>query len=449
MKRALRVFGLVLLIGGGACFHVCCAQTIPPGVGSRQSGAKLANKTSVLSTHMNTAVQTFALEGGEAGTQTSCDDLQDAESLAKFGAAKAVALRAVCSMDTHKYRAEQIADGIKFIDNHINDGDGYADAISGVANPNTDQPAEVIVKEAVNTEPHVDDPNCIAVYNSTTKQFDFKFRNVFPASNNPCGQAGVLAFFNVTKSATFGNTMQYLYNPKVGDSQVSSDLITATFPQGFQLVLSGTGTIPTDQSGTQPAQTTPAASAAQTTSDPVAIAVQKIESGGDFNTRFSFPILSTPPGTTAWSTYLQPSVGIVLGNTSSQSNSSGAQVVYSSSNQYVIVLPVESYFETTSITGDNSNGLSTATLFADVRYGGRVLSPSYAKTVGIPSRVFQLGQASAGVDVAGSFRLGFQYYFGGPRQAYTLATPGGQTSTVDSSIKGFHIVFSYSPKKTS
>jgi hypothetical protein len=378
------------------------------------------------------------------GTDTNCDDLEDTTSLAKWGPAKTIAFRAVCSMDTHRYTAAQIADGIKFIDNNINNGAGYADAINETSNADTNQPAEVIVKAAVNAQPHIDDVNCGAVYNSDTKQFDYHYPHFLPAGRTTCGQAAVLAFFNLTKTATFGNTVQYLYNTKVGSSQFSSDLITTVFPQGFQVVLAGTGTLPTGQSTAQGGSPP-----AQTSSDPVALAVQKIESGGDFNLRFSLPILSTPPGTTAWSTYFQPNVGFVLGNTSTQTNAAGAQVAYSDTNQYVISLPLESYFQTSSITGDNSNGISTATLFLDLRYGANMLSSQYQKAIGIPNRIFQLGEASAGINFASSFRIGFQYFFGGPNQVYVLANANGQTSTVKTSIRGFHLVFTYSPKKTS
>jgi hypothetical protein len=422
-------------------------------VASRQNGAKLANKKGLLSKpDVNDApasgVRALAADIGNPsgeGTDVNCaDDLNSQTSLAKWGTAKTIAFRVVCNMDTEKYTAAQIADGLKFIDNNINDGAGYADAINGANKADPNQPAEVLVKAALNVTPHVTNVNCNAVYNSDTKQFDYQASVFLPATRNPCGQAGVLAFFNVTKNATFGNTVSYLYNPKVGANQFSSDLITAVFPQGFQVVLAGTGTVPSGQSSS--GATTPPAS--QTTSDPVALAVQKIESGGDFNLRFSFPVLSTLPKSTVWSTYLQPSIGFVLGNTSTQSNTAGAQVQYSSSNQYVISLPFESYFATSSITGDNSNGLTTATLFADLRYGGNILSPEYQKTIGIPNRIFQLGQASAGINFAGSFRIGVQYFFGGPKQAYVLANASGQTTNVNTSIKGFHMVLTYSPKKT-
>jgi hypothetical protein len=453
MNRASNLFAVVLPFVLGVCSFTCSAQTIPPGVASRQNGAKLANKKGLLSKpDVNDApasgVRALAADIGNPsgeGTDVNCaDDLNSQTSLAKWGTAKTIAFRVVCNMDTEKYTAAQIADGLKFIDNNINDGAGYADAINGANKADPNQPAEVLVKAALNVTPHVTNVNCNAVYNSDTKQFDYQASVFLPATRNPCGQAGVLAFFNVTKNATFGNTVSYLYNPKVGANQFSSDLITAVFPQGFQVVLAGTGTVPSGQSSS--GATTPPAS--QTTSDPVALAVQKIESGGDFNLRFSFPVLSTLPKSTVWSTYLQPSIGFVLGNTSTQSNTAGAQVQYSSSNQYVISLPFESYFATSSITGDNSNGLTTATLFADLRYGGNILSPEYQKTIGIPNRIFQLGQASAGINFAGSFRIGVQYFFGGPKQAYVLANASGQTTNVNTSIKGFHMVLTYSPKKT-
>jgi len=446
MNRLDDLFAVALLVVGALCSYTCYAQTIPPGVGSRHYGAKLAMKNAVSNnTGESAEVSRLATLAMRAGAPPSCADLNTPAKLVTFGGAKVIALRVVCGMDTHKYTAAQIADGIAFIAADISDGSGYADAINGVNGADPNKPAEALVKAAINAQPHIDDVNCVAVYNSDTKQFDYQFGHFLPATRIRCGQAGVLAFFNLTKSATFGNTVQYLYNPKVGASQFGSDLVTAVFPQGFQVVLAGTGTVPTGQTP----QGTSSPPPAQTTSDPVALAVQKIEAGGDFNLRFSLPLLSTPPGATAWSTYLQPSVGFVLGSTTSQANGSGAQVTVSSSNQYVISLPFETYFETSSITGDNSNGLSTATLFADLRYGGNILSPQYQKTIGIPNRIFQLGQASAGINFAGSFRIGFQYFFGGPNQAYVLANASGQTTNVNTSIKGFHIVFTYSPKKTS
>jgi hypothetical protein len=451
MDRSRDLFAVASLVVFALCSFTCSAQTIPPGVGSRQNGAKLANKRGLLSKpDVNNApasgVRALAANRGDGeGTDVNCvDDLNSQTSLAKWGAAKTIAFRVVCNMDTEKYTAAQIADGLKFIDNNIDDGAGYADAINEANKADSNQPAEVLVKAALNVTPHVTNVNCNAVYNSDTKQFDYQASVFLPATRNPCGQAGVLAFFNVTKNATFGNTVSYLYNPNLGASQFSSDLVTAVFPQGFQVVLAGTGTVPTGQSSS--GTTTPPAS--QTASDPVALAVQKIESGGDFNLRFSLPVLSTLPKSTVWSTYLQPSVGFVLGNTSTQSNTAGAQVQYSSSNQYVISLPFESYFATSSITGDSTNGLTTATLFADLRYGANILSPEYQKTIGIPNRIFQLGQASAGINFAGSFRIGVQYFFGGPKQAYVLANASGQTTNVNTSIKGFHMVLTYSPKKT-
>jgi hypothetical protein len=459
MNRVGNVLAVILPFVLGVCSFTSSAQTIPPGVGARQYGAKLAKKSGLshdagMSKTVDDKVKQAVtsslglapedLAKVPSGNLLSCDDLKVLGKRSQYGAAKTIALRAVCSLSTSQYTLDQISDGLTFIGQNISDKDGYADAIKKTNSANPNEPAEVLVKAAMNATPHVSNVDCDAVYNSDTKQFDYQASTFLPATRNPCGQAGVLAFFNVTKNATFGNTVSYLYNPKVGANQFSSDLITAVFPEGFQVVLAGTGTVPTGQSSS--GTTSPPTS--QTTSDPVALAVQKIESGGDFNLRFSFPVLSTLPKSTVWSTYLQPSVGFVLGNTSTQSNSAGAQVQYSSSNQYVISLPFESYFATSSITGDNSNGLTTATLFADLRYGGNILSPEYQKTIGIPNRIFQLGQASAGINFAGSFRIGVQYFFGGPKQAYVLANASGQTTNVNTSIKGFHLVLTYSPKKT-
>ncbi len=58
----------------------------------------------------------------------------------KHGAAKTIAYRVVCSLDTEKYTSEEIADGLRFIDK-IDDGDGYADAIKKTNSPDSSHPA--------------------------------------------------------------------------------------------------------------------------------------------------------------------------------------------------------------------------------------------------------------------------------------------------------------------
>src|SRR5215469_14439969 len=199
MNRVSNVFAVVLPAALAVCSYICHAQTIPPGVGSRHSGAKLAQRRGVLNNpHVNYApkngVQALAFDGGSPeGTDTNCSDLNSVLSLKKWGPAKVIAFRVVCNMDTQKYTAAQIADGIKFIDNNINDGAGYADAMNGTNGADPNQPAEVLVKAAMNAQPHINKVNCIAVYNSDTKQFDYQPGHFLPTILNPCGQAGVLA----------------------------------------------------------------------------------------------------------------------------------------------------------------------------------------------------------------------------------------------------------------
>jgi hypothetical protein len=84
----------------------------------------------------------------------------------------------------------------------------------------------------------------------------------------------------------------------------------------------------------------------------------------------------------------------------------------------------------------------------DVRYGGEIISSDFQKMIGVPNRAFGLLQASAGVDFAGSLRVGMQY-FAGPSEIYTLTNSSGQTGTVNSSVKGFHVVLSFSPAQAS
>ena len=47
MNRLDDLFAVALLVVGALCSYTCYAQTIPPGVGSRHYGAKLAMKNAV------------------------------------------------------------------------------------------------------------------------------------------------------------------------------------------------------------------------------------------------------------------------------------------------------------------------------------------------------------------------------------------------------------------
>lgn len=437
------------------------SQTIPAGMGTHQadsrrlitaqptattsqSAAKIAKGAGKMALLVNVMPLAPTADGIPA-----CVDLEDPPLLQEYGVPKTVALRTLCSVGKDAYLADDFNDAFTLI-SKIDDGDGYADAIKDITDrkPDLTKPLIALINSAVNATPQVPSTDCVATYDPTTKQLDYQVLTFLPAARTKCGSDSVQQFFLVRKSATFGNTVQYLYNPNQGTNQYSSDLVTATFPQGFQVILAGTATTGTTQSTPQTGQTgstTPSTPAP----DPVATAVQKIEAGGDFNLRFSLPLLSTPPGNTAWMTYFQPALGFNLASTTGTTNqSTGAQTGISSTSQYLFYLPLESYFETSSLTGTTANGWSSANLYLDLRYGGEIVSRDFQKMIGVPNRVFALAQASAGVDFAGSFRVGMQYFYG-PSQVYTLTSSSGQTGTVSTSVKGFHVVLSYSPAKGS
>jgi hypothetical protein len=507
MKQVLRRTIWLHLIFFGF-LHVCISQTIPAGVGSRTANgqklireAKRKTSASAVETRSQAAsvgvhdidennvcrtietadaVKKYGaakqqairsaclkhsgtdLTGGAAKQDVdsaiasaqglSCNDLVDDSSssrLLTYGSAKTMALRSVCALKDSS-TTSALMDALVYIDS-IPDGANYQDAIAEVkANaPQKDKPLEQLVSDAINAKAQIPSTNCKAVYSSTNKQFYYQWQSFLPATRTNCGDDGVLSFFNVAKNATFGNTLQYLYDPNLGVNQYSSDLVTSTFPQGFQVILAGTATTGKTQVQSQNTSSTTSTPSTTSSPDPVATAVKKMEAGGDFNLRFSYPILSTPPGSTAWLTYFQPALGFTLSSTSGQTTSSGAQTAISSSSQYMFYLPVESYFSTSSIAGDSSNGLTSATLFVDLRAGQEIVSRDFQKSIGVQNRTFFLGQAAAGVVFEGSFRVGMQYFFG-PKQAYTLTdSSSGQTTNVNTSVKGFHVVFSYSPSKKS
>jgi len=379
----------------------------------------------------------------------SCGDVDGShnDTLTRYGVPKAVALRAVCGV-ANLYTASDLNAALSLVD-MINDGDGYSDAIVDLTNAKADitKPLLALVVSSVNAPVQIANNTCVAVFDGAKKQFNYNYKHFLPATRTNCGDDGVYQFFNLSSMTTYGNTVQYLFNPNLGTNQYSSDLLTATFPQGFQVILAGTATTGTTQSTPQASQTGTASSTTTATPDPVATVAQKIEAGGDFNLRFSLPLLRTPPGNTTWLTYLQPSIGFNLASTTSTTNAkTSAQSGISSTNQYLIYLPLESYFETSSITGTTSNGLTSATLYADLRAGGEILSNDYATSIGLKNRSFALVQAAAGIDFAGSIRVGMQYFWG-PSQSYTLTNSAGQTGSVTSGMKGFHVVLSYSTGK--
>jgi hypothetical protein len=244
-----------------------------------------------------------------------------------------------------------------------------------------------------------------------------------------CSPDGIIDFFKVSGAISIANTVQYLYNPKQSTNQIGADFLSATFPQGFQVVFSGTATAGSSQPSSTPPTTT--------STDSVDTAVSKLQQGGDFNVRFPFPILYHV--TSGYGVYMlsSPSIGFNVSGLS-------AQNTITESTEYNLNLPIEFYAQTASI--EQTNGVANALLYVDVKPAMELVSPAFATAIGLKSnRYFFLGQAAAGLELYNSVRVGFQYFFG-PSQVYQVPTTTG-TTTKTSKLSGIHLVISFSPSK--
>jgi len=83
---------------------------------------------------------------------------------------------------------------------------------------------------------------------SKTNEQSYDFNHWFPVSG--CSPDAVQNFFQVSGSLSIANTVHYLYSPNQSTNQSGTDLLTATFPLGFQAILSGTATA----GGSQPSR---------------------------------------------------------------------------------------------------------------------------------------------------------------------------------------------------
>jgi hypothetical protein len=274
----------------------------------------------------------------------------------------------------------------------------------------------------------------VATANATpqpcTKNTDgsYTFKPWFPVAG--CSADAITDFFKVSGAISIINTVHYLYSPNQSTNQISSDLLTATFPLGFQSIFSGTAT----QGSSQPSSTSPST----TSTDSVSTAVSKLEQGGDFNVRFPYPILYHV--TSSYGVYMlsSPSVGFMVSGLSGQNT-------ITESTQYNVNIPLEFYAQTASI--EQSQGSSNALIYLDVKPAAELVSPAFATAIGLKSnRYFFLGQAAAGLEFYNSVRVGFQYFFG-PGQVYQVPTTTG-TMTKTGKVGGLHLIISFSPSKS-
>ncbi len=247
-----------------------------------------------------------------------------------------------------------------------------------------------------------------------------------------CSNDAINDFFKVSGGLSVANTVGYLYNPNQSTNQISSDLFTATFSQGFQAILSGTAT----QGSSQPSSTSTSASS----TDSVSTAVSKLEQGGDFNIRFPYPILYHVTSNSGVYVLGSPNIGFMV-------NGSSGQNTITQSTQYNVNVPLEFYAETTSVQPQGSTQSGNVVMYLDVKPAVEIVSPAFASAIGLTSnRYFFLGQASAGLSFNKSMRVGFQYYFG-PSQVYQVPSTTG-TTTKTGKVGGVHLVVTFSPNKS-
>ena len=249
--------------------------------------------------------------------------------------------------------------------------------------------------------------------------------------------AATINFFTVAKQAVIANQVQYMFNAKQSTNQVTGDVFTGTFP-GFQAILSGTATA----GSSQPAPVAAGSSAGQQPmqTDSVATTVAKLQSGGDFNVRFPLPLARAIPEHQGFDLRFSPNVGFNV-------NGLTSTATVTESTQYAVNLPLEAYYELGSY--ENTGGVSDVQFYLDARYGGELISTALKTAIGVPDRIFQIGQASAGIVFMGNIRLGFQYFIG-PKQSYTVPNASGTgTAPVTGSMSGLHLVVSYNPSPKS
>jgi len=281
---------------------------------------------------------------------------------------------------------------------------------------------------------------CMANLGTDQKSSNFNYRWWLPAWGSGCTEVAIKNFFAVEKGATYVSTGRFLYNPNQTTSQVQSDLLTATFPMGFQAIVAGTASLGTPQTAVTSTSATTTTTSNQT--DPVQAAVAKLESGGDFNLRFNIPLLSKITNNFSLTGAAAPSVAFNLSSINSTTTGSG-----SSAAQTGVTQATESYFNIPfDIQWQTQSYDNLASIYVDIKPAYEIVSPAFASSIGLKSDTFNLGQYSAGIEFGQDFQLGVQYFVG-PSQVYTLASTTGTATPTTTHIGGLHLVVTYSPKK--
>lgn len=273
----------------------------------------------------------------------------------------------------------------------------------------------------------VGEKGCVVTSFSDGKP-SYTYQIWFPLAHSGCTDAAVLYYYNVGHTATVAKQAQFIYNAAQSTNQVNADLLTSTFPGGFQVVLAGTATSGSSTPNTAAGGSTPATG----TTESVDTAVARLQQGGDFNVRFAYPIASYSGSRGGFQISMFPNLGFSVNGLSSQNT-------ITESTEYSGNIPVEFYGEFGSIP----NSGTAAILFLDAKIGGEFVTPDFATKIGTPKSFF-LGQFAAGIEFAKSVRIGFQYFMG-PKQAYCQANSSGGCTAVTGGMSGIHLVTSFTP----
>jgi hypothetical protein len=250
----------------------------------------------------------------------------------------------------------------------------------------------------------------------------------FPLLGKGCSAQSVQNFYDKTGTIALVSSVRYLYGVTASSNAISSDLITGTFPLGFQVKL---GTNVT--TGASSTTSSSGSSTSSQTTDTAATAISKLEQGGDFYVEGLYPILQWSKPDRGFSLYSQfaPKIGFTVSGLGSQQTITQA----TDTNFYY---PAELYAQFADISVTNSDPIVA---FVDAQIGGESIGSDLAKALNY-NRNFYLGQFSVGLEFNSAIRISFQR-FEGPSSLYDAAGTG--TSTL-ANATGWHLSVELLPK---
>jgi hypothetical protein len=189
--------------------------------------------------------------------------------------------------------------------------------------------------------------------------------------------------------------VRFLYGLGEDAKTLSADLTSMVFPFGLQTALGTSVTSgPTNVSTTGQTQDSPS------------LAFDKLQAGGDFYVRGSYPLLFKDTENFTGTIFFIPKLGFNF-------NGFGSQTTITEATEYNINTSFEGYGQYRAIgnVGD---------FYGDARIGYQYVQPDFAKAVGLTTHNFMMTQIAAGIQFDNFLRIGFQRYFG-PAPAFNLS----------------------------